>query len=117
MANQFEILLENLCEPLCVSTLVRDSILVKRVYCDCPISINHKSTMAELIELYMVDFDIILGMDLIDSCYESIDCRTQVVKFQSPNESVIEWASSLLVPKGRFISYHKASFGLSLWRS
>ncbi|WMV54457.1 hypothetical protein MTR67_047842 [Solanum verrucosum] len=34
--------------------------------------------------------------------------RTRVVKFQIPNESVIEWSSSSVVPKGRFISYLKA---------
>ncbi|KAH0777818.1 hypothetical protein KY290_009229 [Solanum tuberosum] len=36
-----------------------------------------------------------------------VDCRTRVFKFQFPNESVIEWKSSSLVPKGRFISYLK----------
>ena len=64
--------------------------------------------MLDLIELDMVDFDIILGMNLIHACYASIDCRTRVVKFQIPNESVIEWASSSVVTKGRFISYIKA---------
>ena len=28
--------------------------------------------------------------------------------FQVPNKPVIEWSSSLVVPKGRFISYLKA---------
>ena len=59
--------------------------------------------MVDLVELNMVDFDVILGMNLIHACYASIDCRTRVVKFQIPNESVIEWASSSAVPKGRFI--------------
>ena len=62
VANQFEILLENLCEPLCVSTLVRDSILAERVYRDCPNFVSHKSTTTDLIELDIVDFDVILGM-------------------------------------------------------
>uniref|UniRef100_M1DZG1 Gag-pol protein n=1 Tax=Solanum tuberosum TaxID=4113 RepID=M1DZG1_SOLTU len=35
------------------------------------------------------------------------DCRTRVVKFQIPNEPVIEWSSSSTMPKGRFISYLK----------
>ncbi|KAH0679464.1 hypothetical protein KY284_020549 [Solanum tuberosum] len=84
------------------------SILAERVYRDCVISINHKETMADLVELDMVDFDVILGMDWLHACYASIDCRTRVVKFQIPNEPVIEWSSSSAVPKGRFISYLKA---------
>ena len=83
------------------------SLFNERVYRDCVISINHKDIMANLIELDMVDFDVILGMDWLHACYASIDCRTRVVKFQIPNEPVIEWSSSSTVPKGRFISYLK----------
>ena len=64
--------------------------------------------MADLVELDMVDFDVILGMDWFHASYASIDCRIQVVKFQIPNDPVIEWASSSTVPKGHFISYLKA---------
>ncbi|KAG5576675.1 hypothetical protein H5410_056809 [Solanum commersonii] len=53
--------------------------------------------MADLVMLDMVDFYVIL-----------VDCRTRVVKFQFPNESVIEWRSSSVVPKGRFLLYFKA---------
>ena len=81
VANQFEILPRELCEPYCVSTLIRESILTKRVYPDCPISINQKNIMTDLVELEMVDFDVILGMDWLHACYASIDCKTRVVKF------------------------------------
>nr|AAV31171.1 Putative polyprotein, identical [Solanum tuberosum] len=108
VANKFDVLLERLCEPFCVSTPVGESILAERVYCDCPVSINHKSTMADLVDLDMVDFDVISGMDWLHACYTSLDCRTRVVKFQFPNEPVIEWSSSSVVPKGCFISYLKA---------
>ena len=64
--------------------------------------------MTDLIELDMVDFDTILGIDWFHVCYASIDCRTRVVMFQIPNESVLDWKSSSLVPKGHFISYLKA---------
>nr|AAT39297.2 Gag-pol protein, putative [Solanum demissum] len=108
VANKFDVLPERLCEPFCVSTPVGESILAERVYRDCPDSINHKSTMADLVELDMVDFDVILGMNWLHACYASLDCRTRVVKFQFPNEPVFEWSSSSAVPKGRFISYLKA---------
>ena len=72
VANQVEILPEKLCESFDVSTHVGESILAKRVYHDCPVSINHKSTMDELIKLYVVDFDVILGMDWLHPYYASI---------------------------------------------
>ena len=53
----------------------------------------------------MVDFDVILGINSLHSCYASVDCRTRRVIFQFLNELVIEWEGSSLVPKGRFISY------------
>ena len=56
-------------------------------------------------ELDIVDFYVILGMDWLDACYVLIDCRTRVIKFDIPNEPVIEWTSSSAMPKGHFISY------------
>ena len=108
VANQFGIILDKLCEPFCAFTNVGESILTERVYRDCPISINHKNTMADLVELDMVDFDVFLRIDQIYVCYALIDCRTRVVKFQIPNEPVIELSSSSAMPKGHFVSYLKA---------
>ena len=54
-------------------------------------------------EFDMVDFHVILGMDLLHACYASIYYRTRVVKFQIPNEPVIEWSSSSSL---RVISFH-----------
>ncbi|KAH0652537.1 hypothetical protein KY289_030215 [Solanum tuberosum] len=85
-----------------------DIIPEERVYRDCPISVNHKGTMTDLIELDMVDFDVILGMDWLHACYASVEYRIRVVKFLFPSEPVIEFNSRSTVPKGRFISYLKA---------
>ncbi|KAG5614612.1 hypothetical protein H5410_014436 [Solanum commersonii] len=60
VAMNFDVIPEQLSEPFSVSTPVGRSILVERVYGDCPIFVNHKSTMTDLIELDMVDFDVIL---------------------------------------------------------
>ena len=74
IANQFEILPEKLCEPLCVSTPTGEFIPVEIVYRDCPISINHKNNMDNLLELYIVDFYVILGMYWLHAFYMSINC-------------------------------------------
>lgn len=69
VAINFDILQEQHSEPLSVSTPLCESILAEKVYHDCPISICQKSTMADLVELYMVDFEIILIMECLHSCY------------------------------------------------
>ena len=56
----------------------------------------------------MVDFDVILGMDWLHSCYASVDCRTRIVRFQFPNEPILEWKGSSLAPMDRLISYLKS---------
>ncbi|KAG5600611.1 hypothetical protein H5410_031981 [Solanum commersonii] len=60
---RFDILPEQLIEPLNVSTPVGESIHVERVYRDCVIPFNHKDTMAGLVELEKMDFDVIQCMD------------------------------------------------------
>ena len=53
-------------------------------------SINNKDAMADFIMLNMVEFDVILGMDWLHAYYATIDCRTQVVKFRTPNKLFLE---------------------------
>lgn len=58
-----DIILEHYSKSFSVFTLVGESILANRDFRDCPVSVNHKISMADLIELRMVNFDIILGMN------------------------------------------------------
>ncbi|KAH0674527.1 hypothetical protein KY290_024941 [Solanum tuberosum] len=91
VAMNFDVLPEKLLDPFSAYTPVGESILAERVYRDCTIFVNHKSTKVDLVE-------------------------TRVVKFQCTNEPVIEWKSSSAVSKGRFISYLKcgdASYSVS----
>ncbi|XP_070019629.1 uncharacterized protein [Nicotiana sylvestris] len=55
--------LEQLSEPFLVSTPVGESVKVTRVYKGCIVSVQGRNTKADLIELEMVDFDVIIGMD------------------------------------------------------
>lgn len=63
VAMRFNIILEQLIEPINVSTPVGESILVEKVYCDCAIYVNYKDFLTDLVELDMVEFDVILVMD------------------------------------------------------
>ena len=57
----------------------------------------------ELVELDMFYFDVILGMDWLHVCFASIYCRTRVVKFNFPNELVLECKGANYSPKDRII--------------
>ena len=47
-------------------------------------------TLVNLVELNMLEFDFILGIDWLHVCFASIDCRTRVVKFQFPSKLILE---------------------------
>ena len=53
-------------------------------------------THVELLELYVVNFDVILRMVWLHDCFASMDCRTRIVNFNFPNEHVLEWKGEIL---------------------
>ena len=59
--------------------------------------------MADLVKLDILDFDVVLGLHRFHACYASFNCTTVLIKFQFPNEQVLEWKRNLVVPKGSIL--------------
>lgn len=78
-------------EPISVTTPVGDTLIARRVFNICPISLHNRVTLVDFVELDIVYFDVIYGIDWLHACFASIDYRTRVVKFQFENEPVLEW--------------------------
>ncbi|XP_070003070.1 uncharacterized protein [Nicotiana sylvestris] len=102
------IVLLSLCEPFEVSTPVGESVIARYIYKGCPVKVHLRLTVADLVELEMLDFDVIMGMVWLESCYAKVGCRTKIVSFEFPGEPVLEWKGDVVAPRGRFISYLKA---------
>ena len=76
VAKKFDILPEILHEVFIVCTPVGESVVAKRVYRNCPMMLPNRVSYVDIVELDMLDFDNILGMDWFHACFSSIGCRT-----------------------------------------
>ena len=89
VARKFERIPELLVKQFEVSTPVGESIIARRVYRNCIVTVCGRDTMADLVELEMVDFDVIMGMDLLASCYATIDSvRKMYISIFQMNQSL-----------------------------
>ncbi|XP_070015015.1 uncharacterized protein [Nicotiana sylvestris] len=109
VAMGFGIEPDQLHEHFLVSTPVGESITAAQVYRGCVVTVQGRDTTSDLIELGMVDFDVITGMDWHYSCFAKHDCRTRTIRLEFTNEPIIKWKGDNVVPRGQFISYLKAA--------
>ena len=66
--------MEQLSYDMHVTSLLRHSVNVNRVYKNCPTIIHDREFSADLIPLLFHEFDLILGMDWLSKHQAIIDC-------------------------------------------
>ena len=65
------------------------SVIVNKVYRDCPIKIQEYEFLGDLIELSFREFDVILGMDWLSQHRSIVDCRMKRVTLRTPNDNEV----------------------------
>nr|XP_016444973.1 PREDICTED: uncharacterized protein LOC107770210 [Nicotiana tabacum] len=73
-------------DPFLVATPVGEFLLTEYVHRACQIRVEGRDTLADLIVLDMIDFDMLMEIDWLSSCYVIVDCHAMIVKFEIPDE-------------------------------
>ncbi|XP_050222497.1 uncharacterized protein LOC126672585 [Mercurialis annua] len=94
--------------PLLVATPVGESIDVTIVYPSCPVLIGEHESLADLLLLNVLEFDVILGMDWLSRHYANVDCREKIVTFHAPGTELISIRGEKLETPKSLVSALKA---------
>ncbi|XP_075515553.1 uncharacterized protein LOC142550200 [Primulina tabacum] len=80
---------DKLTEHFQIATPTSRAIETDEIYRDCKISISGQTFSADLIQLIMVDFDVILGMDWLARNSAMVDCKGKRVKLRTPDQEEV----------------------------
>jgi hypothetical protein len=93
-ARRFHINLEPMEVGVAVSTSVGKSVLCRKLVRGCPIHIEGRTLMANLIVFNMDRFDIILEMDWLSNNHVIIDCHNKEIIFRLPVDSKFKFVGT-----------------------
>ena len=77
--------------PLIVLTPIREVYLINRISPDCEVCIEDEILLVDLVELEILEFDVILGMDWLSTHHAVLDCFNKVVTLSILGKSVIRY--------------------------
>ena len=87
-----------------VTNTLGQSVIVNRVYRDCPIRIREYEFPGDLIELSFREFDVILGMDWLSQHQVVVDCRMKRVTLRTPSGEEVTFIDERSKPLSNVIS-------------
>ncbi|XP_073056904.1 uncharacterized protein [Primulina eburnea] len=82
---------EILVEPFRIATPTSKTIETHKIHRNCIVYINEHTFNAELIQVNMVEFDVILGMDWLSKSHAIVDCRRKIIKLRTPSQKEITY--------------------------
>ncbi|XP_070057061.1 uncharacterized protein [Nicotiana tomentosiformis] len=85
-----------------------DSVVVDRVYRSCLVVLGGFERRVDRFLLSMVDFDVILGMDLLSPYHANLDCHAEMVTFAMPGLPRLEWRGTLDYVPSKVMYFLKA---------
>ncbi|XP_073152763.1 uncharacterized protein [Henckelia pumila] len=84
-AKKIWLISEELTEPLRVATPTNKIIETLKIHIKCKVCVCEQIFDADLVELNMVEFDVILGMDWLSRHHAVFNCRDKNVKLRTTN--------------------------------
>ena len=87
-----------------VTNPLEHSVIMNRVYRDCPIRIREYEFPGDLIELSFREFDVILGMDWLSRHQVVVDCRMKRVTLRAPSGEEVTFIGERSNPLSNVIS-------------
>ena len=104
-ANGLNLSCELLDIPICVSTPVGESVIVKKVYRSCLVDFVGSNTYVDLVILEMGDFDVILGMTWLSLNFAILDCNAKTVTLAKPGKDLLVWEGDYTSNPVRIVSF------------
>ncbi|XP_073020218.1 uncharacterized protein [Primulina eburnea] len=80
---------DKLTEPLRIATPTNRAVETDEIFRDCKISVSDQTFSADVIQLIMVDFDVILGMDWLARNSAIVDCKGKRVKLLTTEQKEV----------------------------
>ena len=81
------------CQPsrmlysLSVATPLSEELETNVFFPSCPVWVEGRELLADLVLLDVIGFDVILGIDWLAQYYATVDCRAKEVIFKIPYEN------------------------------
>ena len=80
-----------LSSPLIVLTPIGEVYSINRVFPRCEVCIEDEILLVDLVELEILEFDVILGMDWLSAHHTILECFNKVVTLSIPSKPVIRY--------------------------
>ncbi|XP_075088246.1 uncharacterized protein LOC142170273 [Nicotiana tabacum] len=89
--------------------LVGNSVVMDQIYRSCVMTFCDYETRADLLLIYMTDFEVILGMDWLSPYHVVLNFHAKTITLAILEFPRLEWKCSSVSASSRVISFLKAS--------